>query len=73
MKVKLLTPEQKQKLVGQQHSPNSYFNTDLVDADGNYIMAIETALNCTNNNFIWVKDLPEIEYKPIIISNDPEI
>lgn len=58
----LLTEEQKNQLVGQQFSPASYFNP-IQDIDGNWIISSHEIDFCTNEDFIWVKDLPLIEYK----------
>ena len=61
--VGLLTIEQKDELVGQEYAPDSYFNPIQDDAD-NLIISIEEMANCTNELFMWVKDLPLIIYEP---------
>ena len=58
----LLTEEQKNQLVGQQFSPDSYFNP-IQDIDNNWIISSHEIDFCTNENFIWVKNLHLIEYK----------
>ena len=58
----LLTEEQKNQLVGQQFSPDSYFNP-IQDIDNNWIISFHEIDFCTNEDFIWVKNLPLIEYK----------
>lgn len=63
IQVGLLTVEQKDQLVGQLFAPDSYFNP-IQDADDNWIISIEEMEFCVNPEFIWVKDLPLIEYKP---------
>lgn len=63
MQVGLLTLEQKDQIVGQLFAPDSYFNP-VQDADDNWFISIEEMNYCTNPEFIWVKDLPLIEYNP---------
>ena len=65
MKVGLLTIEQKEELVGQLYAPDSYFNP-IQDADDNWVISQEEMNQCCNDNFLWVKDLPLIEYIPKI-------
>lgn len=61
--VGLLTELQKDELVGQWYAPDSYFNP-LQDIDENWIISVEEMNQCINSDFMWVKDLPLIEYKP---------
>ena len=61
--VGLLTVEQKNSLIGQQFAPDSYFNP-IQDLNDNWIISVEEMANCTNELFIWVKDLPLIIYEP---------
>ena len=61
--VGLLTELQKDELVGQWYAPDSYFNP-IEDADNNWVISIEEMEQCVNHDFLWVKDLPLIEYKP---------
>lgn len=63
IKVALLTNEQKEILTGQLYGPDSYFNP-FQDLDGNWIISVEEINQCMNINFIWVKDLLLIDYKP---------
>jgi hypothetical protein len=58
----LLTEEQKNQLVGQQFSSDSYFNP-IQDIEGNWIISSHEITYCTNEDLIWVKNLPLIEYK----------
>ncbi len=58
-----LTYEQAQSLIGVEFMPDNYFNP-IEDADGNYVISIEEA---EQTSIEWVKSLPLIEYKPIII------
>jgi hypothetical protein len=61
--VHLLTIEQKDELVGQWYDPDSYFNP-IQDANDDWIISVEEVNQCVNPNFLWVKDLPLIEYIP---------
>jgi len=61
--VALLTETQKNELVGQLYAPDSYFNP-IQDADGNWIISTQEQEFCTNPDFLWVKGLPLIPYKP---------
>ena len=65
MEVGLLTLEQKEVLVGQQFAPDSYFNP-IQDENDNWIISTEEMNQCCNSQFLWVKDLPLIEYVPKI-------
>ena len=61
--VGLLTESQKNELVGQLYDEDSYFNP-IQDANDNWIISVEEMEFCVNPEFMWVKDLPLIEYKP---------
>ena len=63
MKVAILTIEQKDSLVGQQFTPNCYFNP-LEDNNSDWVISIEEINGCTNEEFQWVKTLPFIDYVP---------
>ena len=63
MKVLLLTEEQKDLLVNKSYTNDSYFNP-IQDIDDNWVISLEERDFCTNVEFMWVNDLPEIEYKP---------
>ena len=63
IQVGLLTETQKDELVGQWYAPDSYFNP-IEDADNNWVISQEEMNQCVNPDFMWVKDLPLIEYKP---------
>jgi hypothetical protein len=62
MLVYLLTKQQADSLKGVEFVLDNLFNP-LLDADGNYIITEEEVSQSTIN---WVKELPKIEYKPII-------
>ncbi len=61
--VGLLTEQQKDLLVGQMYDEDSFFNP-ILDFYDQYIISIEEMDFCVNPEFIWVKDLPLIDYKP---------
>ena len=61
--VGLLTEVQKDELVGQQYTADSYFNP-ITDADDNWVISVEEMEYCTNPTFAWVKDLDLIPYNP---------
>jgi len=61
--VGLLTEVQKDELVGQQYTADSYFNP-IKDADDNWVISVEEMEYCTNPTFAWVKDLDLIPYNP---------
>jgi hypothetical protein len=61
--VGLLNQEQKDLLTGQLYTDDSYFNP-IQDADDNWIISTEEMINCTNEKFMWVKELELIEYVP---------
>lgn len=61
--VGLLTTQQYHEIVGQLYAPDSFFNP-ILDADLNWIISTQEMDFCTNPDYIWVKELPIIEYKP---------
>ena len=61
--VGLLTIEQKDSLIGQLYMPDSYFNP-IQDYYDNWVISVEEINQCINPEFMWVKDLDLIEYKP---------
>ena len=61
--VGLLTIEQKDSLIGQLYMPDSYFNP-IQDFYENWVISVEEMNQCINPEFMWVKDLDLIEYKP---------
>jgi hypothetical protein len=63
MEVAILTIEQKDLLVGQQYTTDSYFNP-IQDLNNNWIISQEEMNGCTNEEFQWVKTLPLIDYVP---------
>jgi hypothetical protein len=71
IKVKQLTLEQKNILIGQTFDGVQFFNPTL-DADGNWFISIEeynylTLVRASEIGVIsWWFTLPEIDYNPII-------
>jgi hypothetical protein len=67
IQVGLLTEQQKNELVGQQYTTDSYFNP-IQDFQDNWVISIEEITLCDNPQFLWIKDLPLIEYQPKLIN-----
>ena len=65
MKVRKLTIEQKDQLVGQTYDGVQYFNPTL-DASGNWFISNEEVNGCTT--IAWLSTLPEIDYNPVIVN-----
>jgi hypothetical protein len=63
MKVGLLTLEQKNEIVGQLYAEDSYFNP-IQDINNDWVISTQEMEHCVVEEFMWVKDLPLIDYKP---------
>jgi hypothetical protein len=63
MKVGLLTLEQKYEISGQLYAPDSYFNP-IQDINNNWVISTQEMDECVVEEFLWVKDLPLIDYEP---------
>ena len=63
IQVGLLTESQKDSLFGQLYDDDSYFNPIQDDFD-QWIISVQEMEFCVNPEFMWVKTLPLIEYKP---------
>lgn len=61
--VGLLTTQQYHQIVGKAYAPDSYFNP-ILDNNLNWIISQEEINFCNNSEFLWVKQLPLIEYQP---------
>ena len=61
--VGLLTLDQYDQIVGQMYDEDSFFNP-LQDANDDWIISEEEINFCINPEFLWVKNLPLIEYLP---------
>jgi len=57
-----LTKKQAEQLKGVEFVKDNFFNP-ILDAEGNYIISLEEVEQC---NIKWVKELPLIEFNPII-------
>lgn len=66
--VGLLTIEQKDLIVGQEYTTDSYFNP-IQDLNDNWVISIEEMEYCTNVDYLWVKDLDLIIYEPKVQVN----
>ena len=63
IQVGLLTEVQKDELVGQLYDEDSYFNP-IQDLNDNWIISVEEIDQCVNTEFMWVKELPLVQYEP---------
>ena len=61
--VGLLTESQKNQLIGQQFSSDSYFNP-IQDINDNWIISTQEMQDCVVQEFLWVKDLDLIPFVP---------
>ena len=67
MKVRQLTQEQKDLLVGQTYDGVQFFNPTL-DAAGNWFISNEEVDNCNHQGVNeWIHELPEIDHNPVVI------
>ena len=66
--VGLLTIKQKDLIVGQQYTTDSYFNP-IQDLNDNWVISIEEMEYCANVDYLWVKDLDLIIYEPKVQVN----
>ena len=66
--VGLLTEQQKDELIGQLYSLDSYFNP-IQDNENNWVISQEEMEQNTNEQFSFVTNLPLIEYNPKQIYN----
>lgn len=62
IQVGLLTETEKNSLIGQMFTEDSFFNP-IEDNNGNFVISIEEINQCTNEEFLWVKDLTLIPYE----------
>jgi hypothetical protein len=63
MNVAILTTAQKDLLIGELYTTDSYFNP-IQDADNNYVISEEEINFCTNPDFLFVKSLTLSVYNP---------
>jgi hypothetical protein len=69
MNVGLLTEYQKEQINNQELHNGWYFNP-VQDANDNWVISTEEMESNENLNFMWVKDLPLIEWVEPIIDTD---
>lgn len=72
MQVGLLTEPQKDSIIGIQFTLDSYFNP-VFSGDGNWVISLEEMDFCDNPDFLWVKDLPKIDFVPPVVEDEGEI
>lgn len=65
MKVGLLILAQKNSLLNKEFSEDSLFNP-IQDINNNWIISVEE-IEAANENFAWVKNLPLIDFEPVIV------
>jgi hypothetical protein len=65
MIVYLLTESEKDSIVGKQFAPSSIFNP-IQDFYDQWVISKEEVEYCINIEFLWIKNLPQIEYIPKI-------
>jgi hypothetical protein len=63
MKVGLLTTEQKNSLVNKLYAPDSYFNP-IQDINDDWVISTQEIDECVVEEFLWVKELPQIDFEP---------
>jgi hypothetical protein len=61
--VGLLTVEQKDEIAGKPYSADSLFNPVQMITE-EWVISTEEMIYCTNEEFIWVKDLELVTYQP---------
>lgn len=67
MKVRQLTLEQKNILIGEVWGYEGQLFNPQVDADGNWFISNEEVNQCTHEGVNeWIHELQEIEHNPII-------
>lgn len=65
MKVGLLTIEQKNEIEGKEFAKDSFFNV-IQDKNNNWVISIQEIEQATIPPYQWVKELPLIDFEPII-------
>ena len=59
--VAIISQEQKDLLLGQVCAPASHYNP-FQDCEGNWLISIQEIQQTNNLNYLWVKDLPLIDW-----------
>ena len=65
MKVYKLNLHQKKQLELVEFIEDNVYSPTQ-DAEGNWFISLEEVNQTKDVNFLWVKDLPQIEYNPIL-------
>jgi hypothetical protein len=67
--VGIITPTQKDELIGHEWEPRSYFNP-IQDINDNWVISAEEIQGNINPDFSWVNNIsPLIEYEPKRVNN----
>jgi hypothetical protein len=61
--IAIITPEQRDLLIGKEITEGVLFNVDVKDIDDNYIVGEEEIAQCNDPSLAWIKDLVLSEYK----------
>lgn len=64
--MRIVNKQQFVEIAGQEYAKDSFFNP-VLDADGDHVISEEEVDQC-DNEFAWVKDLPQKEFKPVVIN-----
>lgn len=67
MKVYKITPNQKNQLIGVEYVEDCSYNPIQDDAN-NWIISTKEVNETTNEQFLWLKDLPQIDYNSKIVN-----
>lgn len=59
-----LTPGQATSLRNRRYTREMFFNP-VQDADGRWFISVEEVAQCDQPQFMWVKALPLVPYKPV--------
>lgn len=57
-----LTQIQAESLFGQEFAPNQYFNP-VPNEQGEYFIFDGEVDGCINEDFMWVKELPKVDFE----------
>ena len=72
MLVGLLTLIEKEAVEGKQYTADSYFNP-IQDTNANWVISTQEIDFCTNVDYLWVKQLPLIEWTGYFIPSGSTI
>ena len=67
MKVAKLTIAQKNSLINQEFSEDSFFNP-IQDLNGNWVISLQEIEQAKTPPYEWLKTLPLIDFEPIQIT-----